>query len=130
MNSINAINKLLVSIKTNYINNNKYASCFYNKLSLQVIYVLYKKGLINNYFINGKKILISLKYYDNKPLIKDVQLCTKPSLKKYFKTRELKEFYLKNNYFLASTSQGLLFSTDAVKLKLGGKLLFLIKLNN
>ena len=85
MNSTNLITNLLVAFKTSYLNNNKYAYTKYNKVILNVLYVLYKDGLICGYQIltQDNKVKIKLKYLKNKPLIKGFNLISKPSFKIY-----------------------------------------------
>lgn len=129
MNSTNIINNLLVSIKTNYINNNKYAFCKLNKLCLNILFVLYKKGLIKSYKIEESKIKITLKYYNNKPLIKDFVNYSKPSLKWYLKNKKIMKLSKDYDYFLISTNKGILLSTDLSDNKCGGQLLFALNIN-
>ena len=63
MNSTNLITNLLVAFKTSYLNNNKYAYTKYNKIILNVLYVLYKDGLISGYqiLVIDNKVKIKLK---------------------------------------------------------------------
>lgn len=132
MNKINILSDLLVSIKNGYSNNNKYAYCKLNQFCLTVLWVLYKEGLINDYKIepNNSKIKIKLKYYNNKPLMNNITLISKPSFKHFINYEDLKSFDKKFDYYFLSTSSGIVSSRNIEKdLKIGGQLLFGLKLN-
>ncbi len=133
MNATNLIANLLVSFSTNYINNNKYAYTKYNNMILNLLYVLYKDGLISGYQIvlPDKKVKIKLKYVNNKPLIINFKLINKPSIKIYSKYSMFFEFSKKYDYFFTSTSTGIISSRQAsLNPIVGGQILFGIKLNN
>lgn len=132
MQKINILTNLLVSLKTNYIINNKFAFCKFNKFCLNLLHLLYRDGLISGYKVDKvlNKIKIKLKYFHNKPVISDFQLISKPSMQLYCTFDELKEYSKKFDYFFISTSQGILSSSDLLRnYKIGGKLLFGLKLN-
>ena len=133
MNSTNILANLLVAIKTSYIGNNKYAYSVYNTVCLDVLFQLYKEGLISSYQIEPKlkKVKIKLKYLKNKPLINDCTLLSKPSFKYYTNYNNLKYLNAKYDYFFISTSKGILSSKELnTNFKIGGQLLFGLKLNN
>ena len=132
MHNTNILKNLLVVLKTNYLIKNKYAYTTYNKLCLNVLFQLYKDGLISNYQIDKKtnKVKIGLKYLKNEPLILDFVLISKPSHKYYVNSLKIKEFMKKFDYFYISTSIGILSSQQlSEQKKIGGQLLFGLKLN-
>lgn len=133
MNATNLIVNFLVSLSTNYISNNKYAYTKYNNMILNLLYVLYKDGLISGYQISlpDKKVKVRLKYIKNKPLIINFKLINKPSIKIYSKHSQLFEYNKKFDYFFTSTSTGIMSSRQAsINPNVGGQILFGIKLNN
>lgn len=133
MNKTNIINNLLVSIKNGYSNKNKYAYCKINKFCLDVLWVLYKEGLISDFKIQSdiSKIQIKLKYIKTKPLLININLISKPSLTYFSNFSNLKQFYNKYDYFFMSTSTGIISSSLLLKdVKIGGKLLFGLKINS
>lgn len=132
MNSTNILTQLLVAFKTNYINGNKYAVVNYNNFVLNVLFILYKDGLIDGYEIlsKDKKVKIKLKYFNNKPLITVFDLLSKPSYKPYVASDHLKHLNTKYDYFFISTSEGLLSSRQlAQQNNIGGQVLFGFKFN-
>ena len=133
MNKSNIINSLLVSIKNGYSNKNKYAYCKINKFCLDILWVLYKEGLISDFKIQSKisKVQIRLKYIKNKPLLTNINLISKPSLNHYSSFYNLKNFYNKYDYFFMSTSTGIISSSLLLKnTHIGGKVLFGLKINS
>ena len=70
MNKINITNDLLVSLKNGYSNKNKYIYCKMNKFCLNILWILYKEGLIYDFKVleEAKKIRVKLKYIKTKPL--------------------------------------------------------------
>jgi ribosomal protein S8 len=53
------------------------------KISINILNIFYKTGLIRGFKINYGHILIYLKYYQNKPIFFDIKLISKPSKKVY-----------------------------------------------
>lgn len=127
----NVLPQLLVSLKTNYNSNNVFAYCDYNLFLLDILFLLYKDGLISGYSIDYKsnKIKIKLKYLRNKPLILMYKLISKPSFQKYLKYSDLQLLNNNFDYFYTSTSTGLLSSRQfTANPKIGGQVLFALKL--
>ena len=137
MVKINIVTNLLVAFKTNYIAKNKFAYCTYNKFLFEVLLLLYKDGLINGYNIdfNKNKIKIHLKYIKDKPIFQNINLISRPSLPIFVKAADLTKYEHQYNYFIITTSTGVLSYTMlqnanfVSKEKIGGQLLFGLNLN-
>ena len=56
-----------------------------NKLTINLLYLLYKIGIIRSFHIikNERNILVYLKYKNSKPLIHSIDLVSKPSKRVY-----------------------------------------------
>jgi ribosomal protein S8 len=56
-----------------------------NKLTINFLVLLYKIGLIRSFYMlsNEGKILVNLKYKNNKPVIGSIDLISKPSRRVY-----------------------------------------------
>lgn len=133
MDKSNIISNLVVSIKNGYSNKNKYAYCKINKFLTNILWILYKEGLISDFKINEKTntIKIKLKYIKTKPLLTEIKLISKPQLQKFADYNGLKQYHKKFDYFFISTSNGIVSSKVFLKNKnIGGKLLFGLKLNS
>ena len=122
------MNKLIIyfiTILNNSILQNKQIVKVNNtKIILNIVYLLYRKGLISKYFIINNKIIIHLKYISEKPIIKKIKYISKPSFKKYL---SIKKSYLSLDIIILNTNIGIVDSIEAKKKNIGGELLFLIK---
>lgn len=133
MNKTNITNDLLVALKNGYSSKNRYAYCRINKFCLDILWILYKEGLIADFKIepNANKIKIRLKYIKSMPLLTNIKLISKPGLKRFVNFNDLNLFYNKFDYFFLSTSSGIVSSKILLKnLKIGGQILFGFKINN
>ena len=95
------------------------------KYSIAILDVLVREGFIRSFIISKTKILVLLKYINDKPLIKDIKMISKPSQRVYLKNFKLYNCSQKK-VFLISTNQGILSLEDAKRLNLGGELLCFI----
>jgi ribosomal protein S8 len=95
------------------------------KISQIYLKFLWFHGYILGYSIINNKIKINLKYYKNKPTIKQFKLISKPTKNLYISIKNL--WKLKShNFLIFSTNLGLKSLNDCQKNNLGGKLLFII----
>jgi ribosomal protein S8 len=77
-------------------------------LTFDIIYLLYKEGIIRLYILQGTKILVFFKYFKGCHLFK-FKVISKPSNRVYFSLNKLYLNYSKNNvsgFFVISTSHG------------------------
>lgn len=101
----------------------------YSKLNKSIANVLLKAGFVsdikeeNN---DGKKVLIvTLRYEDRMPVLSDVEIFSKPSLRVYQRAKNVKETRKKSmGIDVMSTSKGVMSANDAKKKGIGGELLF------
>jgi len=133
MHKTNVLNDVIVSIKNGYLKNSDYTSCRLTKFSLNLLWILYKEGLISDFKINQKtkKIDVKLKYFNNRPLIQKISLLSRPSLQVYSSYKNTQNLLQYFDYFFISTSSGIVSSRNLSKnLQLGGQLLFALKILN
>lgn len=133
MHKTNVLNDVIVSIKNGYLKNSDYTSCRLTKFSLNLLWILYKEGLISDFKINQKtkKIDVKLKYFNNRPLIQKISLLSRPSLQVYSSYKNTQSLLQYFDYFFISTSSGIISSRNLSKnLQLGGQLLFALKILN
>jgi small subunit ribosomal protein S8 len=110
-------------------------SMFASKMKVAIAKILKEEGYIEDYKIDNqdsvKKILtITLKYYDNKPVIEKIQRVSKPSLRVYADCKEMgTKWNILNGFGLAiiSTPLGLLTNRQAMKSKVGGEVICIIQ---
>jgi small subunit ribosomal protein S8 len=91
--------------------------------------------LKENHFIHDYKLLddgrfgvlrLYLKYYDDRPVIRNVQRISKPGLRKYAGVQELPKVRSGMGIAIVSTSQGLMTDREARTRKVGGEVLALV----
>jgi len=99
-----------------------------NKISLNIINLLYKNGLIIGYKFEFDFILVLLKYFKNKPIISKIKLVSTPGKKVYWSLNKLgyMQSHL-NELYVISTSKGILTNNDCILgKKVCGKILLKI----
>lgn len=126
--SINLI-KFLIKLKNASLSKKEIVTLEYNPLCLELLHVLYSEGLIQTFSVeqlDGKIFLkICLRYFFNKPVLKNLKLFSKPSHVKYVRYSDLCKIVDRKFIFVLSTNQGILTSLECKKKKIGGKLLFM-----
>lgn len=119
---------LLINLKNNSLQKKEFLIFDYSVLCFKIIEILYKEGYIQSYKIlkiNEKnKIFINLRYYYNKPILKNLKLVSTSSKPKFLKLNSLIKLSDKKILFVISTNKGILTLKDCKKKKIGGKILF------
>ena len=99
----------------------------YSKLKHQLVDLLVKEGYLqscNKEEIDGKPVIkIFLKYFDNKPAIRNIKRVSKPSLRKYSGSSELKQVKNGLGIYVISTNKGLVTDKVAREKNVGGEIL-------
>lgn len=102
----------------------------YANINKAIAKVLVKEGFLESVkeeTIEGKKmLLINLRYQNRKPVISDIKLVSKPSLRIYITKDEVMAKQGRAAISILSTNTGVLSGKDAVKKGVGGELLFRI----
>jgi len=100
------------------------------KISIDILDIFYKTGLIRGFKINLGYIEVYLKYYQNKPIFFDIELISVPSKKVYWSLEKLSFKYNLNSFagfYIVSTSKGLITSTECLLgEKISGKVILKI----
>lgn len=98
----------------------------YSKHSLELVVCLYNEGFIHSYQIINDKIQISLRYFFNKPILKNLRILSTPSKLRYLNLKMLSKLSSKKVSLFVSTDKGVLTLNQCKKYKVGGIPLFLI----
>lgn len=120
----------LIAIKNAANLNKEYLSFYYSKKFLLIAKILYKEGLIQDFYIKKSKysqIIIILKYsfFDN--CYKSLTIFSKPSKKFFFSYKDISKLYEKHVLYIFSTNLGYLTSLECKQKKIGGILFFYVK---
>ena len=104
---------------------------FTNKI-FNVLSILRTEGFINNFRVSQNKIFVFLKYFNKRPVLKQINCISKKSRKVFSRFNEflilhknLEKFFKKhsNHCLIIQTSKGLVSDKTARRLGLGGKLI-------
>ena len=102
----------------------------YSKLILAIGKVLVKEGYLGEVkeeTVDGKKqIVAAVRYVRRKPVLHNVTIISKPSLRVYVPTTGLKSPQKRSMTNILSTSSGVMTGREAEKKGIGGELLFSI----
>ena len=113
--------QLLLKLKNASLARKEIVTIKYNKLCLDLLKLLYIEGFIQSFNIQTidspflKKqlqISITLRYFYNKPIFKNLKIVSKPSYVKYLKLKDLCKIVDKKSVLFLSTNKGLLTSLD------------------
>lgn len=122
---------LLVRIKVGGRSYDKKVKVTYTDYNIKVLTVLYRQGAISSFnILNNENILVTLKYINGKPLIKDIKLISTPGRRIYWTLRKLSLKYNKNSlsgFYIISTPYGLMTETECLLSKrISGEILLKI----
>ena len=99
-----------------------------SKKTLNIIQVLYKSGLLKNYFITNSKvnyIYFSIFFYKNTTFFKNVRLISTRTKKFYVSFKALLRLsrVMRSTVLILETNKGLITNTEALAYGVGGILL-------
>ena len=111
-----------IMVKKEFVNVN------YSKLCENIVKILKEQGFIKNYktSVEGSKgvITIYLKYNEDKePVIHEIKRVSKPGLRKYIKSKNIKPYKSGIGVRILSTNQGVITDKEAKKKNVGGEIL-------
>ena len=101
------------------------------KINKAICKVLVTEGFLEGFDTEereGKKFLVALvKYEKRNPILTDVLVVSKPSLRKYATASELPQIQRKGRHtIILSTNKGIMTGREALKKNMGGEILFRI----
>jgi small subunit ribosomal protein S8 len=126
--------KFLIKLKNASLSQKETLTVDCNSLNLELLKILYVEGLIQSFRVKKQNttqkkssfvVKVTLRYFYNKPLLKNLKIFSKPSHLKYIKYSDICKIGDKRFIFFLSTSQGILTSLECKKKRTGGKLLFM-----
>lgn len=93
-----------------------------------VLEVLKRQGYIRDFSLvkgdNGQEVVtVELKYYEDQPVIKQVQRVSKPGRRVYTKINDLKPIYNGLGMAILSTPKGVMSDAEARNANVGGEVL-------
>ncbi len=101
----------------------------FSKTKEAILKVLHEEGYISTYEIKDgesfKIIQIKLKYFNNRPAIKEINRVSKPGSRTYFSVEKLKskKFYNGLGMYIVTTSLGVISDKEAKQKNVSGEIL-------
>ncbi len=101
------------------------------KINKAICKVLVTEGFLEGFDIetrDGKKFLVAIvKYEKRNPILTDVLVVSKPSLRKYATSKEIPGIQRRGHHtIILSTNKGIMTGREAMKKNMGGEVLFRI----
>jgi len=125
-----AVSQLVTCLKNGQMARKERVITPSSKLKLSILEILKKDGFIKDYEVenNGSFdiIEITLSYNGLQPVIKDIEVISKPGRRVYSKVEEIPVVYNGLGVVILSTPKGIITDYDAKHLNVGGELLLKI----
>lgn len=123
----NSLNSFIIKIKNGLEKKHKTINLHYSFLFENVLNVLEFEGFIAGFKIIGqaktKRILVFLKFHQNKSVINSIRRISKTNRRVYIQSIHLVFANISNSLYVISTPRGVLSHTEALKFKIGGEVL-------
>ena len=102
-----------------------------SKLKIEVARILKENHYIHDYKVlddatTHQVLRLYLKYYQDKPVIRELRRVSKPGLRKYVGVQEIPRVRNGMGMAILSTNRGVMTDTDARTNKVGGELLAIV----
>ena len=127
MTMTDPISDLLTRIRNGQMVRKSKVACPASKLKVSILKVLQEEGYIRGYELSenekGKELEISLKYFDGKPVIKEISRVSKPGMRVYSSVKTMPSFKNNMGITILSTSKGVMTNFAALNANLGGEIL-------
>ena len=125
-----AVSELVTCLKNGQLARKERVITSNSSMKTRILDILKKDGFIKDYevFDNGsyEEIEITLSYVNNKAVIKDIEVLSKPGKRLYSGVEDLPVVYNGLGVVILSTSKGVMADYEAKAQRLGGELLLKI----
>ena len=127
MTMTDPISDLLTRIRNGQMVKKPKIVCPASKLKAAILKVLQDEGYIRGFEVSenekGKLLEISLKYFDGKPVIKEISRVSKPGMRVYSSVKAMPTYKNNMGITILSTSKGVMTNFAAKNANLGGEIL-------
>lgn len=126
---MNLVSNMISIIKVGSIAKHLVVTVRNSKLCINILNVLYRLGYIRGFSIENKKcVKVFLKYIDNKPIIRNIDVISTPGRRTYTGCGDLRLDLKKkgSGFYIISTDKGLLTDEESVIFSRGGEVLLKI----
>jgi small subunit ribosomal protein S8 len=125
------VSDFIIRVKNSAVAKRKEVVLPYSKINLAIGKTLVKEGFLENIkeeeVETRKQLRATIKYQNRIPVLTDVLVISKPSLRVYGNVKQIMEIRKRGKRtIIVSTSQGVMSSYEANKKGVGGEVLFAI----
>ncbi len=113
----------LIRIKNGYLSRKKTVELPRSKMVAALSGILTKEGYVENVKEEGFKLIVTLKYDKNTPVLSDVAKISKPGLRVYIGHDKIPTVLSGRGISIVSTPQGLMTGKEAKNKGIGGELI-------
>lgn len=117
------VGDLLIRIKNSYMASRKEAVVPNSKLTVAILEVLKDEGFIKSYTIDGRNVLLELKYENRQPALTDVKRISKPGRRVYKGSNSLPRVFEGLGIAIISTPKGIMTDIQAREEGVGGEVM-------
>jgi len=93
-----------------------------SKMKMAILGILKREGYIEDFNLEGRDIIVKLKYVKGRPAITELQRVSKPGRRVYVGVDEIPQVQNGLGICILSTSRGILEGSEAKKQRVGGEL--------
>ena len=127
MTMTDPISDLLTRIRNGQMVRKPKIICPSSKIKVAILKVLQEEGFIRGFEVTedekGKQLGISLKYFDGKPVIKEISRVSKPGMRVYSSVKAMPTYKNNTGITILSTSKGVMTNFASRDANLGGEIL-------
>ena len=128
MTLVDPIGDMLTRIRNGQMRSLNKINIPFSNFRLKILEVLKKEGYIIDFDIDNAKqkikfLSVDLKYYEGRPVIKEIKRVSKPGRRVYSKATSIPKVLNGLGLAILSTSKGVMSDTDAIKNNLGGEII-------
>lgn len=122
------IGDMLTRIRNGGMAKHAFVKCPNSSERRSVLSVLKNEGFITDYYVEDlsgaiSELVIVLKYYNGKNVIKEIKRVSRPGRRVYAKCKDIPSVYNGLGVCIVSTPAGVLSGTDARKKNVGGEVI-------
>ena len=128
MSMTDPLGDMLTRIRNGGMAHKSFVTAPASNLRANVLEVLKREGYIRNFETvelraGVREFKIELKYYVNKPVIKQIERVSTPGRRVYSKVKDLPRFYNGLGIYVLSTPSGVMSDHEARQANIGGEVL-------
>ncbi|MBQ8250570.1 MAG: 30S ribosomal protein S8 [Alphaproteobacteria bacterium] len=128
MSMTDPLGDMLTRIRNGGLAHKSFVTAPASKLRASVLEVLKREGYIRDFERidvrpGVSEFKIELKYFEDKPVIKEIQRVSTPGRRVYSKVKDLPRFYNGLGIYVLSTPSGVMSDHEARQANLGGEVL-------